>query len=488
MSAPANDAVYSTLSGRYRIEAAIGRGGAATVYRAHDEQLGRDVALKLFDAHSSHPSADHSAPRRNSELKVLASLTHHGIVTMLDAGVHVDGRKQSHHYLVMELVDGLDLQRRLSVQEMSSRQIGEIGYDIAEALEYVHARGVVHRDIKPSNILTVEYLENAARIRAQLTDFGIARSESDVRLTVEGATTGTAGYMSPEQAASEPVGPPTDVYSLGLVLLECFTHEMAYPGSQVQSALARLLSPPPIPETVPDGWAQLIRAMTARNPAERPLLRDLVSAIRQLIIDESGRHKDAEPGQGADSGPPTEEIRATVTPIHETDHTPGTHRYDLLDTPPDDAFERVTALAARTLGVPLAVVSIANSDRSWSTTRQANEAERAEPVSETSAAHNGEFVAILGQNIDPRTLVDPSVATSIGLQFTASAPLLMRDGFTLGTLSVFDFVPRAITTDDTATLEDLAAIVTSEIELRLESRRAILDATSDPAAGRSAEA
>jgi len=483
MSAPANDAVYSTLSGRYRIEAAIGRGGAATVYRAHDEQLGRDVALKLFDAHSSHPSADHSAPRRNSELKVLASLTHHGIVTMLDAGVHVDGRKQSHHYLVMELVDGLDLQRRLSTQELSSRQIGEIGYDIAEALEYVHARGVVHRDIKPSNILTVEYLENAARIRAQLTDFGIARSESDARLTVEGATTGTAGYMSPEQAASEPVGPPTDVYSLGLVLLEAFTHEMAYPGSQVQSALARLLSPPPIPETVPEGWAQLIRAMTARNPADRPPLRDLVSAIRQLIIDESGRHKDAE--TDAVTGG---EIRATVTPIHHTDHTPGTHRYDLLDTPPDDAFERVTALAARTLGVPLAVVSIANSDRSWSTTRQVNDSEGAEPVSETSAAHNGEFVAILGQNIDPRTLSDPAVASSLGLQFQTSVALLMRDGFTLGTLSVFDFLPRAITADDTATLQDLAAIVTSEIELRLESRRAIIDATADPQAGRAAEA
>jgi len=482
MNAPANDAVYSTLSGRYRIEAAIGRGGAATVYRAHDEQLGRDVALKLFDAHSSHPSADHSAPRRNSELKVLASLTHHGIVTMLDAGVHVDGRGQSHHYLVMELVDGLDLQRRLAVQELSSRQIGEIGYDIAEALEYVHARGVVHRDIKPSNILTVEYLENATRIRAQLTDFGIARSESDARLTVEGATTGTAGYMSPEQAASEPVGPPTDVYSLGLVLLECFTHEMAYPGSQVQSALARLLSPPPIPDRVPEGWAQLIRAMTARDPAARPPLRDLVSAIRQLIIDESGRHKDAE---GDDAT--VDEIRATVTPIHDREPISAAHRYDLLDTPPDDAFERVTALAARTLGVPLAVVSIANSDRSWSTTRVARETE-AEPVSETSAAHNGEFASILGLQVDPRTLVDPATAKSIGLTFTASAPLLMRDGFTLGTLSVFDIVPREITADDTATLEDLAAIVTSEIELRLESRRAILDATGDPTSGRAAAA
>jgi len=114
----------------------------------------------------------------------------------------------------MELVDGLDLRERLVQGPISPRHVGQIRYDLAEGLEYIRGRGVVHRDIKPANILLAQY-STRFRARAKLTDFGIALYPSSGRLTLHGMTSGTAAYLSPEQAKGEDVGPPSDVYSLG---------------------------------------------------------------------------------------------------------------------------------------------------------------------------------------------------------------------------------------------------------------------------------
>ena len=138
---------------------------------------------------------------------------------------------------------------------IAARNIAEIGYDIAEALEYIHSQGVVHRDVKPSNILLVDYGNAARRARAKLTDFGIAVADGIERMTFTGVTTGTAGYLSPEQAAGEPVGPPTDVYAAGLVLLQCFTRTIEYPGTPVESAVARLSATTTDPDYLPTHWS-----------------------------------------------------------------------------------------------------------------------------------------------------------------------------------------------------------------------------------------
>jgi serine/threonine protein kinase len=219
----AQNEMDTVLGGRYRLEAPIGQGGTATVYRAHDEALGRTVAVKLYQAGIS------DAGRQEGELTVLASLDHHSLVNLIDAGVEhgADGRLR--RYLVMALVNGSDLRSRLTEGRIAARHVGEIGYDMAEALHYIHSKNVIHRDLKPSNILLVDYGPDAPRARAKLTDFGIALAEDIERMTVEGATTGTAAYLSPEQAAGAPVGPPTDIYSLGLVLLECFTRSVEFP-------------------------------------------------------------------------------------------------------------------------------------------------------------------------------------------------------------------------------------------------------------------
>lgn len=190
----------------------------------------------------------------------------------------------------MPLVRGMNLQERLHGSRIAARNIAEIGYDLAEALDYIHAQDVVHRDVKPSNILLVDYGNNAARARAKLTDFGIAVANGIERVTAEGTTTGTAAYLSPEQASGDQVGPPTDVYAAGLVLLQCFTRAIEFPGTAVESAIARLSRQPRIPDQLPERWRVLLTSMTARDPHDRPTGRELVSALRQLVMAESGRH------------------------------------------------------------------------------------------------------------------------------------------------------------------------------------------------------
>src|SRR5206468_2739424 len=130
-------------------------------------------------------------------------------------------------------------------------------------------------------------------------------------------TTGTAAYLSPEQAAGEPIGPATDVYSLGLVLLECLTGRIAFPGSIVESATARLSRGPEIPADLPEEWRGLLAAMTARDPADRPPLGDLMLAFRQLVVEDlSGRHRSGDAAEQAD--PEAERMKAV-------------ERYNILD-------------------------------------------------------------------------------------------------------------------------------------------------------------
>jgi eukaryotic-like serine/threonine-protein kinase len=281
-------AVSSILQQRYRLGTLLGTGGTAFVYRAHDEVLGRDVAVKIFQASTVDQT---EIARQENELKLLASLSHHSLVTLLDAGVDLTNPERPHLYLVMELIDGTDLRHKIDAGALSVRQIAEIGSDIAEGLEYIHNRGIVHRDIKPANILMVDYGTSDARLRVKLSDFGIALLSDSARLTDPLLTTGTAAYLSPEQANGTDIGPASDVYSLGLVLLECVNGEVVFPGHTVPSVLERLRVDPPVPSDVPPALSALLGAMTAREPADRPPTGEVSLALRQIIINEAGRHR-----------------------------------------------------------------------------------------------------------------------------------------------------------------------------------------------------
>jgi serine/threonine protein kinase len=269
------------LLGRYRPQTLIGRGGEASVFRATDEILDREVAIKLYRSATEERMAQY-----RTEQTALARLSHHGIVSLIDAGIDYSAPKDPRPFLVMELVTGSDLAATLRERTLSTEEIAEIAYDLAEALEYVHANGVVHRDIKPSNVMLVTYGTTTFRARARLTDFGIAGGILASPETEEEGktTTGTAAYLSPEQASLVAATPASDVYSLGLVLLECFTRTVTFPGESVQSALARLTTDPPVPDDLPDEWTPVLRAMTARDPQARPTAAQLAHAFREAVI------------------------------------------------------------------------------------------------------------------------------------------------------------------------------------------------------------
>jgi serine/threonine protein kinase len=286
------------VADRYALRELLGRGGSAEVWRAEDTSLGREVALKLVTV-----AHDESSARAGDEARTLAKLNHPGLVPVYDAGTDDEGRP----WVVMELVEGETLSDVIRDGRMTSDHTAEVGRAVADALGYVHGKGLVHRDVKPGNVLL------GRDGRARLTDFGIARLIDSARVTSTGMMVGTASYLAPEQVAGEPVGPPADVYALGLVLLECLTGDREYEGSTVEVALARLNRQPRIPDDLPDGWPGLLRAMTARDPQQRPQPAQVARELAAVAA--GGAATTALPAAAAAAAPHTQVLpRTTATP------------------------------------------------------------------------------------------------------------------------------------------------------------------------------
>ncbi|MHA7276773.1 serine/threonine-protein kinase [Arthrobacter sp. HLT1-21] len=266
------------LGGRYRLGTPIGQGGMASVYRAHDEVLHREVAVKLFRAGATE--AD-EIDRQQGEARVLAGLSHHNLVTVFDIGTET-AMLHPQTYLVMELVHGEDLHRAKYNASLTADETAAMGAGVADALAYIHGRDIVHRDVKPANILLGRRGDAQRARNPKLTDFGIARLVDSARLTATGQSVGTAAYLSPEQAEGHSVTPASDIYSLGLVLLECLTGDTAFPGPAAASAAARLYRGPQIPAALGNGWTSLLHAMTARDPLDRPSAAHIASALRSV--------------------------------------------------------------------------------------------------------------------------------------------------------------------------------------------------------------
>ncbi|WP_257028015.1 MULTISPECIES: serine/threonine protein kinase [unclassified Streptomyces] len=256
------------LAGRYRLDALIGSGGASDVYRGFDLRLRRPVAVKMFRAGTGFDTEEIF----RSEAEILARLQHPGLVTAFDAGHH-DGDA----FLVMQLIDGHTLKSRIAEGPLSCEAAAALGAALAEALAHTHEVGIVHRDVKPSNII----LDSSGR--PHLTDFGISRLLDATTRTATATMTGTAAYLSPEQVLGRPVGRPADIYALGLVLLECLTGRLEYDGGPLEAAIARLHRAPALPDSLPEGFAGLLRDMTSLEEQGRPTARDCARALTRLV-------------------------------------------------------------------------------------------------------------------------------------------------------------------------------------------------------------
>lgn len=254
-AAAAQDAAH-TIEGRYLLIEHLARGGSSDVYRARDLRLGRPVAVKIFrtgaDTHNERM-------RREREIRMLTDLQHPSIVGIYDTGtVVVDGEERQ--YLAMELLDA----GFAGVSE--PRAVAAVGEQIARALSAVHAHGYVHRDVKPENIL----VRSGDTLVAKLADFGVAHMIDGARLTGVDLLVGTAGYLSPEQVRGVDIGPASDIYSLGLVLLEALTGHPEYSGPALEMAVQRLHRRPVVPRSLPRAWRSLLAGMLETEPARRP--------------------------------------------------------------------------------------------------------------------------------------------------------------------------------------------------------------------------
>jgi serine/threonine-protein kinase len=254
------------LGGRYRLASQLATGGMGVVWRADDETLGRRVAVKVLK--SEYAEDPTFVERFRAEARNTAMLTHPGIATVYDYGeVPVEGAAGSSAYLVMELVPGPPLSAVLAEHgPMSPARVMNVVGQAALALQAAHEAGVVHRDIKPGNLLVT------ADETVKVTDFGIARATDAVPLTQTGTVLGTAFYLSPEQAAGDEVGPPSDIYSLGIVAYECLSGRRPFAGTNpVAVALAhqREQAPPLSPE-IPLQVRELVGRAMAKNPPDRP--------------------------------------------------------------------------------------------------------------------------------------------------------------------------------------------------------------------------
>lgn len=248
----------SLVAGRYLIRGAVGAGASSTILQALDLVTEQQAALK-----SLRDGADAVARRRFlEETRILRELHHPHLLPLLDAGLHA-----GLPYLVTPLVDGTSLEQARG--PMPPERVRRIGAAVADALAYIHGRGILHRDITPGNILIDRH------DAAFLADFGIAKAWDGPALTAENFVPGTAGYLAPEQAEGRGASSASDVYALGLVLLEALTGIREYSGTPFERAVAAAARSPRIPPALGAPWCTILRRMTERDRVKRPTVDEV---------------------------------------------------------------------------------------------------------------------------------------------------------------------------------------------------------------------
>jgi serine/threonine-protein kinase len=263
------------VADRYRVERWLGAGGSASVHEAEDLRTGLRVALKVL----SVPNADASLISRfRQEVEHARALEHPHILRVFDVGQ--DGER---HYLVVELLDGMDLRRRLLGSRPSFAECLRWLTHAAAALEHAHGRGVLHRDVKPGNL----FITKMGILK--LMDFGLAKSSHVVGTTAHGAVLGTPEYMAPEQVTgTPPVSPATDLYALGVVAYELFTGQLPFRHTQPVPLMFLHVQQAPVPPSMlcpqlPEAVERVILKLLEKQPEARfQSATELRTALRAL--------------------------------------------------------------------------------------------------------------------------------------------------------------------------------------------------------------
>jgi predicted Ser/Thr protein kinase/tetratricopeptide (TPR) repeat protein len=270
--------------GRYEVVRELGKGAMGIVYLAKDPLIGRLVALKTIriGAHADDDETKEFQQRFIREAQAAGILNHPAIVTVHDIG---RDEETDTSFIAMEFVEGQNLKEVLSQgRALSFEQIADIVSQVADALDFAHAKGIVHRDVKPANIILIE------GNRAKITDFGIAKIASGVaNLTSTGQFLGTPNYMAPEQIKGAPVDGRTDIFALGICLYECLTRRKPFGGDSLTSISYKIVHEPfpPLNEInpqIPEGYEEVVANCLAKDPTKRfQRARDLATALRAVV-------------------------------------------------------------------------------------------------------------------------------------------------------------------------------------------------------------
>jgi serine/threonine protein kinase len=262
------------LAQRYRLLTEVGRGGMGTVWHARDEVLGRDVAVKevILPHGFSDEEREVQHKRTFREARTAARLSHPGVVTVYDV-VEEDGRP----WIVMELIRAKSLHELIKREgPLAPRRVAEIGRQMAGALRVAHQAGILHRDVKPSNVLV-------SGPRAVLTDFGIARAQSDATLTQTGMLIGSPAYIAPERARGRVAVPASDLWSLGVTMYAAVEGKSPFERPDAMASLVAVLTDDPEPAPNAGPLRPVIEGLLRKDPAQRLSVDEVASMLDRIL-------------------------------------------------------------------------------------------------------------------------------------------------------------------------------------------------------------